>query len=98
VEGDPEIVAGVRTALQDAAAALLRELRMSLDYYGSREGVPAVERVVLCGPGSSIPGLNARLGAGLGVPVDNGRPEALGSFDEPTAARLTLPFGIALER
>jgi type IV pilus assembly protein PilM len=98
VEGDPEIVAGVRTALEDAAAALLRELRMSLDYYGSREGVPVVERVVLCGPGSSVPGLNARLGAGLGVPVDNGRPEALEGFDEPTAARLTLPFGLALER
>jgi type IV pilus assembly protein PilM len=98
VEGDPNIVAGVRTALEDVAGALLRELRMSLDYYGSREGVPPVERVVLCGPGSSVSGLNARLASGLGVPVDNGRPEALESYDDVTAARLTLPFGLALER
>ncbi|HKG35439.1 MAG TPA: type IV pilus assembly protein PilM [Solirubrobacterales bacterium] len=97
VEGDAHIVAGVRAALEDAASALLRELRMSLDYYGSREGVPPVERVLLCGPGSSIPGLNERLGSGLGVPVDNGKPEALETFDEATAARLTLPYGLALD-
>jgi Tfp pilus assembly PilM family ATPase len=56
-----------------------------------------VERIVLCGPGSSIPGLAARMEAGLGLPISVSRPSALGGFDDASAARLTLPFGLALE-
>jgi hypothetical protein len=34
----------------------------------------------------------------LGLPIEIGRPEALADMDTATAARLTLPFGLALER
>ena len=39
---------------------LIDELRLSLDYYGAQEGAVPVARVVLCGPGSAIPGLVRR--------------------------------------
>jgi hypothetical protein len=56
-----------------------------------------VERVVLCGPAAAIPGLAARMEAGLGLPIASALPPALGDLDPRIAARLTLPFGLALE-
>ena len=60
------------------ASALLDELRLSLDFYGAQEAAVPVERVVLCGPGSAIPGLAERMEPVLGLPIAIGRPEALG--------------------
>jgi type IV pilus assembly protein PilM len=98
IEGDPEIVGQVRRALEEAVTALLDEMRLSLDYYGAQEAVLPVERIVLCGPGSAIPGLAARMEAGVGLPIAVSRPAALSGFDETAAARLTLPYGLALEQ
>lgn len=97
VEGDPDTVAKARAALENGASALLDELRLSLDFYGAQEGVVPVERVVLCGPGSAIPGLAAQMEPVLGLPIAIGRPEALSGLDATAAARLTLPFGLALD-
>lgn len=97
IEGDPETVAEARRALEQGVTSLVDELRLSLDYYGAQEAALPVERIVLCGPGSAITGLSARMEAGLGLPISVSRPAALGSFDEPSAARLTVPFGLALE-
>ncbi len=97
LDGDAETIAEARRTLEDGVGSLTDELRLSLDYYGAQEAVLPVERIVLCGPGSAIPGLPARMEAGLGMPISVARPAALGSFDEPSAARLTVPFGLALE-
>jgi type IV pilus assembly protein PilM len=97
IDGDPEIVAQVRRGLEEAVTTLLDEMRLSLDYYGAQEAALPVERVVLCGPGSAIPGMAARMEAGVGLPIAVSRPAALGGFDEESAARLTLPYGLALE-
>jgi type IV pilus assembly protein PilM len=97
VEGDPEIVSQARRTLEEGVSDLVDELRLSLDYYGAQEGAQRVERVVLCGPGSTIPGLAARMEGGLGLPIAAARPSALSGFDEGSAARLTLPYGLALE-
>jgi type IV pilus assembly protein PilM len=97
IEGDPEIVAEARRALEEGVSGLIDELRLSLDYYGAQEGAQRVERIVLCGPGSAIPGLIGRLEAGLGLAVAPVRPPGLSGFDERAAARLTLPYGLALE-
>lgn len=97
IEGDAETVAAARQALEEGLSSLVDELRLSLDYYGAQEAVVPVERIVLCGPGSAIPGLCARMEAGLGIPTSVARPAALGGFDEQSAARLTVPFGLALE-
>ncbi len=97
LEGDPEILAEARRVLEEGVSALVDELRLSLDYYGAQESGPRVERVVLCGPASAIPGLAARMEGGLGLSIVTARPPALSGFDEASAARLTLPYGLALE-
>jgi type IV pilus assembly protein PilM len=97
IEGDPEIVAVVRRTLEEGVSSLVDELRLSLDYYGAQEAALPVEQIVLCGPGSAFSGLAARMEAGLGSPISVARPAALGGFDDAAAARLTLPYGLALE-
>jgi Tfp pilus assembly PilM family ATPase len=97
LEGDPETIGRVRRLLEEGVTALLDELRLSLDYYGAQEAAVPVERIVLCGPGSAIPDLVTSMEAGLGLPIAVSRPGALAGFDEGMAARLTLPFGLALE-
>lgn len=97
IEGDPALVGAVRRVLEEGIGGLVDELRLSLDYYGAQESAVPVDRVVLTGPGSVIPGLSARIEELLGLPVAASRPLALADLDEGTAARLTLPYGIALE-
>lgn len=97
VEGDPEMVAAARRALEEGVTGLVDELRLSLDYYGAQESAVPVERVVLAGPGSAIPSLSERMQDGLGLPISVSRPPALDGYDDGLAARLTLPYGIALE-
>jgi type IV pilus assembly protein PilM len=97
IEGDPETVAEARRALEEGVTALADELRLSLDYYGAQEGAVPVGRIVFCGAGSAFAGLVQRMEAVLGLPISVSRPSALSGFDESSAARLTLPFGLALE-
>lgn len=97
LEGDPETLADVRRVLEEGVSGLVDELRLSLDYYAAQEGAVPVSRVVLAGPGSAVPGLSHRMEAGLGLPISVARPPALAAYDETTAARLTLPYGLALE-
>jgi type IV pilus assembly protein PilM len=98
IEGDPELVGQARRALEEGVTTLVDELRLSLDYYGAQEGAVPVTRVVLCGPGSAISGLPQRMESSFGLPIASVRPSALASFDELSAARLTLPYGLALEQ
>jgi type IV pilus assembly protein PilM len=96
IGGDPETAADARRVLEEGVTGLVDELRLSLDYYGAQEGAVPVGRIVLCGPGSAITGLAGRMEAGIGLPMVVSRPAALAEYDEATAARLTLPYGLAL--
>ncbi|HYJ22301.1 MAG TPA: type IV pilus assembly protein PilM [Solirubrobacterales bacterium] len=97
LEGDPEMVARVRAALENGASALLDELRLSLDFYSAQEGAVPIERIVFSGPGSIVPGLAERMEPALGLPIETRRPTALAGLDAGAAARLTLSYGLALE-
>lgn len=97
LEGDPETIARVRAALENGASALLDELRLSLDFYSAQEGAVPIERIVLSGPGSIVPGLAERMEPALGKPIETRRPAALAGLDAGAAARLTLSYGLALE-
>jgi type IV pilus assembly protein PilM len=97
MEGDPEILAESRAALEEGVSALLDELRLSLDYYGAQESALPVGRIVLSGAGSAIPGLAARMEAQLGAAITVSRPAGLAGFEDAAAARLTLSYGLALE-
>lgn len=96
-EGDPQTVADARRVLEQGVTALVDELRLSLDYYATQESAVPVGRIVLCGPGSAIGGLAERMEEGLGLPIRATHPSALAEYDEEVAARLTLPYGLALE-
>jgi type IV pilus assembly protein PilM len=98
LEGDAEAIAAARSALQANVASLADELRISLDYYGAQEGATAVEEIALCGWGSAIPGLAETLGETLGREVSVRRPSALSALPDLEAARLTVPYGLALEQ
>ena len=87
----------VREGLEEGATKLAEELRMSMDFYGAQDGVTPVDRVVLCGPGSTIPGLPERIQAGLTLDVSVDLPAALAHLDQEDAARLTVSYGLALE-
>ncbi|HEX6603186.1 MAG TPA: pilus assembly protein PilM, partial [Solirubrobacterales bacterium] len=97
IQGDPETLAEARRALEGGVTALIDELRLSLDYYGAQEAAVPVEQIVLSGHGSAIPGLPARMEAGLGLKIVVARPAALANLQEAAAARLTVPFGLALD-
>ena len=97
IDGDTQTIAAARDSLAEGAARLVDELRMSLEYYGAQEGAVPIEGVVACGPGTTIPGLMERLQRDLGQRFEIGKPRALAHLDPLTAARLTLPFGLALE-
>jgi type IV pilus assembly protein PilM len=97
IDGDAEHIAAARECLTEGATKLADELRLSLEYYGAQEGAIAVEGIVACGPGATIPGLVERLQRDLGHHFTIARPSALAHLDELSAARLTLSYGLALE-
>jgi type IV pilus assembly protein PilM len=94
--GDQEEAASVRKALEEGASKLVDELRLSLDFYSAQEGASPVERVVLCGPGSSVPGLPERIQVALGLGIQVMTPAALHELNDEDAARLTVSYGLAL--
>jgi type IV pilus assembly protein PilM len=97
LEGDPATLAAARGAIEQNLGRLADELRLSLDYYGAQEGAAPIGDVVLCGWGSAIPGIAAALGVHLAREVTVRRPAALAGIGDAAAARLTLPYGLALE-
>lgn len=94
---DREEALAARGALAEGASTLVDELRVSLDFYGAQEGTPPIDRVVLCGPGSTIGGLPERVQSGLGLGIEVMRPPALDHLDPEDAARLTVSYGLALD-
>jgi type IV pilus assembly protein PilM len=94
---DQAVAAAAREALQEGASKLVDELRLSLEFYGAQEGAPAIEQVLVCGPGATVHGLPEHLQTGLGLPIESQTPHALAHLDEEDAARLTVSYGLALE-
>ena len=97
IEGDPATISRTRVALESGASKVLDEVRLSLDFYAAQEAAAPVEQVVLGGPGSAIPGFAEWMAPLIGLPTSIGRPEALAGLDPAAAARLTLPYGLALD-
>lgn len=95
-EEDREQAISARDALTDGSSKLVDEMRVSLEFYGAQEGAPPVERVVACGPGTTIPGLPERIEEGIGLSIDVKSPAALSGVDDEDAARLTVSYGLAL--
>jgi type IV pilus assembly protein PilM len=95
IDGDEAIVYGARRVLLDGARRIAAEVRNSLDFHLAQGGSGVVERAVLTGPASAIPGFELALSAELGLPVTiggvDGAPAGL------HAGRLAVAAGLAIE-
>jgi type IV pilus assembly protein PilM len=99
IEGDAEIIATTRAALEEGVHQLADTVRNSLNFYRTQDTAENVERALLTGPAVSILGFSERLADELKLPVepavvavDDG--DALGAAD---AGRLTVAAGLAVE-
>jgi type IV pilus assembly protein PilM len=95
IEGDPELVASVRQALDEGVHQVADTVRNSLNFYRMQESAESVERAVLTGPAVAIPGFAEQLSAQLHLPVE----AALVATDADGAdsGRLTVAAGLALD-
>lgn len=73
IEGEPEIVADARAALLSGIQRISSEVRTSLDFHQMQSesaSVAAVERVVLTGPATAVPGFGTTIAETLGMTVE----------------------------
>ena len=99
--GDP--YTDSRQVMQYVADQFAADLRTSFDYYlHAQDGQERVSRVVLCGVGATLRGIDQRLAAELGIPVsmldlspylDSGSLDTLGADQ----SLYGTAFGLALE-
>ena len=97
IPGDPDLVRATRAVLEEGAAILVDDLRLTLDYYSAQERSAPVGPVILAGDGSAIPGLPERLASDLNREVTVRYPGSLSSLPRLDAARLTNAYGLALD-
>jgi type IV pilus assembly protein PilM len=96
VEGDADIVAAARGVLDEGVHQLADTVRNSLNFYRMQPNAEDVQRAVLAGPATGIPGLAGRLGNALSMPMDV-RVVGHESDLEADAARLVVAAGLAVD-
>ena len=96
VEGDAELVAATRAALEEGVHQLADTVRNSLNFYRMQEGAETVERALLTGPVLAIPGFADKLSEQLKLPVEPAFVVVDGD-DESDPARLAVAAGLAIE-
>jgi type IV pilus assembly protein PilM len=69
-----EVVVRARNAIERPLTMLLDEVRSSLDYYRNQPGAARLDRVVVTGGASQLPGLTERLSSLVGLPVEPASP------------------------
>jgi type IV pilus assembly protein PilM len=96
LEGDPDLLAATRAALEEGVHQLGDTVRNSLNFYRTQDGAEHVQRAVLTGPAASVPGFAERLSAQLKLDVE----PAVVATDpgaELDSSRLTVAAGLAVE-
>jgi type IV pilus assembly protein PilM len=94
VEGDAELVAAVRHALEDGVHQVADTVRNSLNFYRMQDSAETVERAVLTGPAVAIPGFAEALSTQLSMPVE---PAVVATDVEGAdSGRLTVAAGLAV--
>ena len=96
VEGDAELVAATRAALEEGVHQLADTVRNSLNFYRMQEGAETVERALMTGPVLAIPGFADKLSEQLKLPVEPAFVVVDGD-DESDPARLAVAAGLAIE-
>ena len=94
VEGDAELVAAARAALEEGVNQIADTVRNSLNFYRMQDGAENVDRVVLTGPTVDVVGLPERLAEQLRMPVDAVCVRSEDGVQD--AGRLTVAAGLAV--
>jgi type IV pilus assembly protein PilM len=97
VAGDPEIVAAARSVLLDGVHHLADAVRNSLNFYRMQDAAQPVDRAVLTGPATDIPGFADELGRHLHLPVITGSVAYESGEPGADASRLGVAAGLAVE-
>ena len=97
IEGETETSRRRARCSAEGARKLADELRLSLEYYAAQEGSWPSRDGRRLRPGDHDPGPGRAPPAELGRRSSVGRPQRSAHLDEPTAARLTVSYGLALE-
>jgi type IV pilus assembly protein PilM len=95
LEGDAELIAATRAALEEGVHQLADTVRNSLNFYRMQEGAENVERALLTGPVLAIPGFADKLSEQLKLPVEPAF--VVVDDDDADPARLAVAAGLALE-
>jgi type IV pilus assembly protein PilM len=93
LEGDPDLVAAARAALEDGVHQLADSVRNSLNFYRTQDNSQTVERGVVTGPAVAIPGFVEALSEQLRLPLEAAVVEA---SEDADAGRLTVAAGLAV--
>jgi len=96
VEGDAELIAATRAALEEGVHQLADTVRNSLNFYRMQEGAENVERALLTGPVLAIPGFADKLSEQLKLPVEPAFVVVDGD-GEADPARMVVAAGLAIE-
>jgi type IV pilus assembly protein PilM len=94
IEGDEEIVATARRTLLDGVRRIAADVRSSLDFHRAQDDATSVERAVVTGPVTGIPGFTAALASELGMPVEPGTVDGTPTGIEP--GLVTVAAGLAI--
>lgn len=102
VQGDRDIVLAARQELTDAVERVSNDITAAIDFHSVQDSTAHVTRILLAGPGSSIPGVAEAISQRTGLVVEV--PAPLGALDDSALAgsgiderRLTLAAGLAIE-
>jgi type IV pilus assembly protein PilM len=93
VEGDPDLVASARSALEDGVHELADTVRNTLNFYRTQDNSEPVESGILTGPAVAIAGFTERLAELLRLPLETRVVEVSGDAE---AGRLTVAAGLAV--
>ena len=102
LQGEPDVIQATREELVSSVDQLSNDVTAAIDFHVAQESTAHVTRILISGPGASIPGLPENLAARTGLTVE--APAPLGALDGGAIdgsgideRRLTLAAGLALE-
>jgi type IV pilus assembly protein PilM len=93
IDGDQEIIAAARAALEDGVRELADHIRTSLNFYRTQDAAETVELGYVTGSAVAIPGFVERLSDALRLPLEA---RVIPGPDEIDAGRLTVAAGLAV--
>lgn len=95
IDGDADLIAGTRSALEDGVRELADGIRTSLNFYRTQNASEAVELGVVTGAALTIPGFVEQLSDALHLPLE-GRVVVHAEATDDEAGRLTVAAGLAV--